>query len=565
MSRIGTFSLVLLATGCAHTYERPSEVRVAESGATCDLEFRAFEGDIKDGELSNEKIHTDGWICIKKHDGDLAIPEKIALLGTEEWSSGRFNGICEPSASSDEHTCTWSKLYRDNHPLTFQLRTAQLGLGRYLQAVRAYRNGQLVYLWKSTDDGERELTIPASALTARLQPHLAPLDLRLLPVGVEVSVSVLNEIVAKESSGLQQRFHAGFTALLSDSSFAGGKLPDQLKCLEWSARYVQRAALGLVGKEKEVEDPGNKPDSCSETPPPTEGDKLTDLYASFKNRQIATAKQLDDQVENRIHEVASTLGPFAQGAALKAKQEVQAWMQGQLVSAGNDLAKQLGLKSSAEQTMRDIDQILAETAGSFDRLRALHQQLRADAIRIASNTDEQAQLFAKFTEAADAQGSVFSPRRTNPALLPGERALNMKYGDKFQWFGFAPWHTIAIRPTGAHTGADFDLANALPVLDIVGFRYQWGVEGWKEFRMGAGILYIKDPFTSPDDPSKTVDHFNLATQLNINAFGGFVVGVGYVVTNAGAPGSAFWREDRIRVLVGADLIKLITGIKMEAL
>jgi len=140
-----------------------------------------------------------------------------------------------------KHTCTWSKLYRDNHPLTFQLRTAQLGLGRYLQAVRAYRNGQLVYLWKSTDDGERELTIPASALTARLQPHLAPLDLRLLPVGVEVSVSVLNEIVAKESSGLQQRFHAGFTALLSDSSFAGGKLPDQLKCLEWSARYVQRA------------------------------------------------------------------------------------------------------------------------------------------------------------------------------------------------------------------------------------------------------------------------------------------------------------------------------------
>jgi hypothetical protein len=102
------------------------------------------------------------------------------------------------------------------------------------------------------------------------------------------------------------------------------------------------------------------------------------------------------------------------------------------------------------------------------------------------------------------------------------------------------------------------------VLDIVGFRYQWGVEGWKEFRMGAGILYIKDPFTSPDDSTKTVDHFNLATQLNINAFGGFIVGVGYVVTNAGSPGSAFWREDRIRVLVGADLIKLITGIKMEA-
>jgi hypothetical protein len=40
---------------------------LAEPATTCDLSLRAFEGDLKNGEPSNEKIHTDGWTCIKKH------------------------------------------------------------------------------------------------------------------------------------------------------------------------------------------------------------------------------------------------------------------------------------------------------------------------------------------------------------------------------------------------------------------------------------------------------------------------------------------------------------------
>jgi hypothetical protein len=68
-------------------------------------------------------------------------------------------------------------------------------------------------------------------------------------------------------------------------------------------------------------------------------------------------------------------------------------------------------------------------------------------------------------------------------------------------------------------------------------------------------MYFKDELQEVplNTTAQTESVFNVAADTNVNWFG-FSVGAGYVLNDRNFGG--FWKEDRIRVIVGADLLKL---------
>src|SRR5205814_4152033 len=67
----------------------------------------------------------------------------------------------------------------------------------------------------------------------------------------------------------------------------------------------------------------------------------------------------------------------------------------------------------------------------------------------------------------------------------------MTCGERWQLFGLAPWHAVTFR-LAQNTGANFGLESAIPVLDVIGVRYQRGAGRLQSVRAGLGVMYFKD-------------------------------------------------------------------------
>jgi hypothetical protein len=146
----------------------------------------------------------------------------------------------------------------------------------------------------------------------------------------------------------------------------------------------------------------------------------------------------------------------------------------------------------------------------------------------------------------------------------------MEYGDPFQFFGLAPWHGVPFRLT-RNPGASLGIQNAIPILDVVGFRYQWGSGRSTSIRAGLGLMYFQDedvvrmqmPSSGAGGMSAVTESvFNFAIEANVS-WTGLIVGAGYVTNDRSYAGKADWA--RFRLIVGADLLKVFGNRWAEAL
>jgi hypothetical protein len=149
--------------------------------------------------------------------------------------------------------------------------------------------------------------------------------------------------------------------------------------------------------------------------------------------------------------------------------------------------------------------------------------------------------------------------KVNPDPLPGERGLAMRYSDPFQFFLFAPWTGFPVSMQGK---ADFSGANLLPIVDVVGFRHQFGGSRVGDIRVGLGATALS--FTAKQEQTlangdvvvEDKPQLRMAPEFNIG-LANLKVGVAYAL-------SPLKPDQNVRILVGADLLKLITGQNVEA-
>jgi hypothetical protein len=518
--------------------------------------------------MYGKQIQSPG-VCIKKTGAPFAFPSPIYLEGTENGPTDtQFNGMCldekeigntalptpAPAAeakaapSVETHACAWSHLYRDSHPLTFKIRTNGESLSHFAHVIRVFRNGKLVFSWKD-DNVLASLAIPGAIIAANLMPYGAPMDLRIIPAGSPDDPSV-DTHVTQTVDPLISRLEIVKGVLLGPKGPTPALMPE-IACVSWMVSKAQAAAYQILGKTAPSE-PGPQPDNCN---PPKDG------QAASLHDQIVAAVKGGTQAANQDIDSAITALGAEFGASIATEAEKA---KASLIKKGEAHGLPNGLTVS--KTVEQINELAGQGAQIFDSVSASVRGILADVKQLTKDRDEQAREFAAVTDALAENGSVFEPFTKNPALVDGETSLDMHYGDRFQIFFLAPWNGLSIRVT-RNVGTSLGLENAIPILDLTGFRYQWGTGRSQSFRMGWGFMYFKDEATvmplatTPVGTTMTTESvFNVATESSVSWFG-FNAGVGYVLNDRDFGG--FWARDRIRVIVGADLLKLFGNKSAE--
>jgi hypothetical protein len=196
----------------------------------------------------------------------------------------------------------------------------------------------------------------------------------------------------------------------------------------------------------------------------------------------------------------------------------------------------------------DIQALLGSTEGA----RALADRLAEKGREVAASPARQAEIFKAVVESPHASaGDPFDPRIDNPALLAGEQKLDMRYADQLQFFFLAPWNGVPIRASS--TEADVSAAVAVPLLDLAGVRYQWAKSRFADLRWAVGIGY------AVTEVPETNEQQTGALPNTSLGMGTFKIGLG-IMTGGGLGNTS----ERLRIVIGADLFKLITGSNVEA-
>jgi hypothetical protein len=555
-------------------------------------------------------------VCIEGSDHQLALPSKLKLWVNDNGSYSRYH-VCRDGTDKATHadpnviTCEWNGIFRHTWPWTIVLSTNGAALKTQIQGVRAFRNGALVWIWvPKPSDTLAELTVPGRDLKGTLMPEDAPLDLRIIPSGVTVDAAVLAAKVQARPSQWATQSKVIENAILTSPSLANGKLKDEVTCLEYRVAMVRYHAAQIAGSTTTLP---VAPVDCKDVPQDSTPDGLRQRYEQLKqdaSQDVDATEQkfVDDVNAYRTKLSASenqALTTFQQAlrdfwagqgawwadlqtngkansdtdraAYLKLLDDTQARraiIEGNPKDAWAKLAKAVKTPTEAELVwlktrgtpeelqflISQTDALLTQGLQAVDDTIALAGELKKDAIRIVGSRDEQAQLFLR---AANALQTV-SPLQAitpNPDLLPGERALAMRYSDPWQFFFVAPWTGFPVSVGG---DADFSGANLIPIVDAMGWRYQFSGSRLADVRAGIGLTALS--FTSKEDSTdpatgvtskKDVQQFRFTPEANFG-FGNLKLGVGYAMG-----GDSLSSKERVRVLVGADLYKLISGNNLE--
>jgi hypothetical protein len=441
--------------------------------------------------------------------------------------------------------CAWSYQYRDNYPLSFTIRTESgEPLSDFAHTIRVFRNGKLIFAWKD-DNVLASLNIPGQVLAASLMPYGAPMDLRIIPAGSPDDPTVDTQ-VAQSVDPVLSRLKIVEGVLLGPQG-PGAPVFPEIACVRWMVLKAQATALQIVGKTPPTTLP-QQPAGCS---PPADG-PATAVHDKIVVAIQSGAQTVNNDIETAIAGLRTQYGGAIAAKAEKAKAAV--------IADYKDKPLPNGLTSDV--TVDQINQLAEQGAQIFDSIDASVKAVLANARQLVKDRDAQAREFAAVTDALAQNGSVFEAFTKDPALVDGEKSLDMHYGDRFQFFFLAPWHGLPIRVT-RNVGTDLTLATAIPILDLAGFRYQRGTGRSQSVRLGAGFMYFKDELQEVPlgaTTSQTDSVFNVAAEANVNWFG-FSVGAGYVLNDRNFGG--FWKSDRIRVIVGADLLKLFGNTAAE--
>jgi hypothetical protein len=547
-------------------------------------------------------------VCIKRHGEQLLLPASMLIAAATDNSD--LTRFCANRAQTNDldndpvqknltgetpafnlhqeasnvvarklFACTWNGIFHSSRPFTVTL-VAQDGdkVSNYVEYLRIYRNGDLLAAWNRASDQRdtRRVVIPGSMLTTNIfaatqPPHLSAMDIRVIPRDEAVSQTVDTQARSDRQQFESRLLEAGKAAidigLPKDS-----KERHDLECLRAKILAASRQIKRVVNGEVQTLsiDPTCTYDLLAggESPISIE---YGDLKNQAQDKLDALRRRAEDQIaawkadlERKVPAAALTI---ANGLLVHALQSLGAstaavqCIEALPASLDFDCVRTIAssnpnVKSALDQalaTIRVVDSDLKLAAETADETRLLAERLYDDAKQIVSSPAKQEQIFNAFAQSLNAQGSVFEARRDNPALLAGEQKIDMAYGDKWQTFLFAPWNGIPMRVNN-NVGADFSAAVAVPLIDVVGFRYQWARSRFADLRFATGIGY-----TTTQGPSSTAQQSAALLNASIG-LGTMKIGLGFVAGQGLGNG-----VDRLRLLVGLDLYKLLTGSNTELL
>lgn len=557
-------------------------------------------------------------VCIKKYGLPISIPQTILLFMVADSAHTRFGYFCRqnvidctetqsdvlvknicatrekfvkdnPPDSSGfdsekyKYACEWNNVFHNYYPFDIHISTKEppatgtaskrRQISDYIQLIRVYRNGTLAYVWNgpANDDRGAELVIPGNGLTAARLPHRSDFDLRIIPHGVEVDESVLAERATAHSSRWQSELSRLKTATIT-TLIAENKQLEQINaihknmvCIIEHTKALVAVASALSGDiqysdtklSKEAKNACGDISSLKELY--SEKDKHIPMNELFSQLKTGKIKSIDD-LNTLIKDSVSQLSKLSQSQMKDYIDNLKMEMIHKINASTIASEKKVQLILEIE----NLVSVYSGVANMLPQIRQLAETIRKDAVRIASDPAEQARLFAKFADSLEDQSSLFEARGRNPKYLSGEKILRMEYGDPHQFFFMAPWNMISLR-WGDNPGTSLGVENLVPAIDLVGYRYQWGRSRFADLRIALGGVFIKDRLPAPDpsQPGQLADKdfYNFSAELNIG-LGGFKIGAGYIVTD-NLPSEPMWSANRIRILLGADLVKLISGQNAE--
>jgi hypothetical protein len=531
--------------------------------------------------------------CIKRPGQELQLPARVMIAApdgrpslerfcNDEAESGYT--VVAPGVEKEVKACEWNGIFHSSRPFTVSL-VAGTGhhVGEYVDLLRIYRNGDLMAAWNRVSDQEDSSrvvitgnSLKSGAFAATHPPHLSPMDIRIVPHvdGLVREVELkLRDDRAQFLARLSAAFQAASIVALPPDSPEYASLACLRSSLKSSAQRISRAVSEHTLVEFDTACDvltGGKPDAqplgaAYRALKDRSGDEVDKLrakaYSSIGDLRDAVVKGIPAQRRKLIE--AFLAGAFKNAPLTEKHRKAIESCKRELVdrdaSAGCGAAiidadpKLTQLFETVSGAMKTLDADVKFVTGTADEAFALADRLATRAKDIATDTDTQAQIFNAFAQSLSAQGDPFEPLRDNPALLAGEQKIDLLYADKFQWFLFAPWNGVPIRVTG-DTGGDLSAAVVVPFVDVLGGRYQWSRSRFSDLRAAIGIGYIQtEPVGSDEKRSAALPNLSVGLgTLKIGA--GFALGEGF--GNAG---------ERLRIVVGADLFKLISGSNVEAL
>ncbi len=498
----------------------------SQIGSPCELSLRFSAADVESGS-----------VCIKLANGPVAIPSAIPLY----FQDCNHHGYCvdDPrDAGQGVQACTWNRHFRDTYPIDFQI-TAHSGAVRdYLRMVDVFRNGQLAYRWDGAVAQDTPLAISGKLLQASGVPNKADFDLRLYPTGVEIPDSVLALEVAKSQNAMAQRFYG-----VARAGLAASGLPANLKtdyeALLCSVKEVRDYSAKLGDAPPPNALPGT-PQTCPAVTLQPPAESLLARYRAAKSKGAAELSKLKNELEGQIQGALGDKLRSITEQATKLKQDVLAG------AAAKD----------AQATAMDVDALVEAAVRTGDDALRLVADLNREAQSVLKDTAKQAEIYTAVAREAKEQGDPFDPYRDNPGLTGREVPLPMSYVDTGQNYLFAVWNGAAFRTNDFKTSPG--VSYAIPILDVVGRRWKWDRSRFLEFRLAAGVMMFEDKKLKDEEAAEDEETvMRLGVHGNI-AFGPYRLGGAFV------PAATGKSDLPVRILIGADLYKLIFGQDLQA-
>lgn len=536
--RVALFVLISsLAVAQARADERmvspPADLKPgAEPFARCELVLRAYfiEPDgpnevyaVSDLGAGDPEERFRNGVCIKEVNDAIRLPDDFLLWLSQldKHSKGIMAGgrLCQAGTATratpnDEYgTCRWARVYRNRYPYTFELESKR-PLRELISHVQVYRNGELAYSWRATPvaPSMRKLVIHGRELRRSRLPHMSDFDLRIAPADLEVDEQALAELVFGEPPEVQA-IRARAEQLPSGTDAA----------LKGTLSEIAEVVSCAFGK------PQKPPAPCTfgAFTLPNVAEELLLLKGQSREALERLTQRLDADLALFARKAGDTLREKRAGA------EKQLEAQAAIV---------------LEENSRDLlEQLHALRRSLADRIRA--------AVHQSGGREAQLELYASLVREIGERSEALDARSPNPPIMPGESAIAMRYGDNLQGFFLAAWNGVPMRLRD-QVGFDFKATIAIPILDIGGIRLQWGRSRLSEFRLAGGAMVFQEENFATDRKSDSV--LRVAPQISISV-GTFRVGVAWVANQS----DPF--VDRLRLLLGVDLVKLITGTNFEAL
>ena len=573
--------------------------------------------------------------CLKRKDKPAAMPTQFMIFGEDARSrhslcAGEHGTAKVPGKDEEQEIwyCDWNSRYWENMPFSIEVKSKEKKrpLSRDLQLIRILRNGELVYIWSgSANPDDSTVLISHKVINSDTLPHLADLDLRVVPVGISLDRSVINAKVTESRSRALDRLEVVGKTLITSSSFAGGQLKKIGQCLKWQVDLIAFYAKSIAQKGGTApKDPLKSSGGCREILGGNgnfaqqawakiggpNAKTFEGLYGDFKERRLGELSDLDKEVKNRVDAFTKEFGSAGdqlkeavtkkleelwkgseeqkellklyesnmsfttavQAAVAKhspseiEQDDVIEYKEGATKKTKNVKRRDAlwlvtrGTWSQISQLVSDADNLVNTALRTGDQLLGLHVRLRQDALRIAKSPEEQAANYLRIAKALEAKSDYFEARIENPELLEGELELGMELSDPLQLYLLAVWNTVVVNPKLV-SETNIDLENLIPVIDLIGGRWNIGKMRYGEIRLGLGAMYFQDKTTDASGIVQEV--FNGALQANLGI--GFArIGAAYVLNKAEGPRTGLAKKGgRWRVLIGADLLKLITNEDAE--